>query len=467
MKKKLSVTHFLLYPKGDTMRIKLDIPLTVSEVISAVGGEGSCSGNEKIYYLTTDTRESEPGDLFFALDGNNSSGENYVTHKLCQRLHAVTVKSAENAITVSDTKAALLDLSSYYLGKLERLKHTVAITGSVGKTTTKEFVRVLASGSYITHTSPGNFNNEIGVPLTILSAPKNTEVLICEVGMNHTGEISKISKALSPNVAVITNIGTAHIGNLGSRENIAKAKLEILNGMSKGVLIVPKDEPLVLSYGNKSFSISDKSADYCVSRSEIYESGRFRANHLFNPQGEHFIACLAASFAVCRELSIDFKCLVSRISDISQNNTRQKITKVGEFYVFEDYYNASIESIEADFKLLASCEGYSMRSALLGDMLELGDMSEYIHKRVGELAAYYKLDKLYLFGKYGRYYREGAIFSGFDKSKIFLNEDRTNPSLTKQQILDNVSQNEIILFKGSRNMHLEKILDLFKENKQQ
>lgn len=445
------------------MRITLSIPLSVSEVAGALGSKGWGLRDEKIFFISTDTREAKAGDLFFALSGKLESGENYVTEELCKRLFVVTTKSFANSITVSDTKEALLKLCAFYLGKLKKLKYKVAITGSVGKTTTKEFTRVLTSGSYLTHGSEGNFNNEIGVPLTVFSAPKDTELLITEVGMNHAGEISRISKALSPDIALITNIGTAHIGNLGSRENIAKAKLEILDGMAGGVLIAPKNEPLLLPFADKTFSISDASANLFVTKNEIYEDGRFSAKHEFSLRGEHFLFCLSSALAVSRELNIDFSTLVDRIYRISDDNTRQKITSVGSFYILEDYYNASIESIEADFRLLASYTDYGKRSALLGDILELGDMTEEIHRRVGKLAKDYKLDKLYLFGGFSKHYREGAISSGFDETRIFINEDNDNIDLTKEQIQTNSSPNEIILFKASHAMQLWRIADALKK----
>lgn len=444
------------------MRIKLGVPLRLSEIAGCF--KLPCASDEQIYYISTDTREANSKDLFFALSGKNDSGEKYVDNELCKKMFVVTTKPLESALTVNDTREALLTLSRYYMSRLKNLKYTVAITGSVGKTTTKEFTKMIVSKKYVTHSTKGNFNNEIGVPLTILSAPENTEVIIAEVGMNHFGEISRISKVLNPDISLITNIGTAHIGNLGSRENIARAKLEILDGMKNGTLIVPKDEMLLFPLGDKAFSTSDISADYCVTADSIYENGAPVAKHGFSLVGAHFLICLSAAVAISLCISVEKKLLLSGISDISWENTRQNIKKVGCFYIFEDYYNASLESVEADFKLILSHTNFAKKSALIGDILELGEHRESIHREIGRLAMHYGLDKLYLFGEYCTYISEGAISAGFDKSKIFINNNKSNLELTKKQILDNTDSDEIILFKASRGMHLEKIVDALTHN---
>ena len=448
------------------MRIRLSVKLTIAEICKHINAKTTCDSDDIIEYVTTDSREIENGDLFFALQGKHGNGEEYVTETLCKKAWVITTGSVLGGINVENTGEALLSLAKYYKSKLKSLRYTVAITGSVGKTTTKEFLNILISKKYKVHKTLGNFNNEIGVPISIISAPAETEVLIAEVGMNHPGEISRISRTLTPDIAVITNIGTAHIGNLGSRNAIAEAKLEVLEGMYNGSLIVPSDEPLLKSYADYSFSISDKNASYCITENEIYENETLHTRHNFPLSEEHFLICLAAAVAAARCLSLEYEDITPLISKISYNNTRQKITRINNYYIIEDYYNASLESICSNIRSLAQHKDYSLRSALIGDVLELGALSAQIHRKIGEAAANSNIDKLFIYGKYSPYVQQGALSCGFPPNLIFINEDIDSPEKTAYQIINNVQDNEIILFKASRAMHLENVLELLLLNSQ-
>ncbi|MBQ8321046.1 MAG: UDP-N-acetylmuramoyl-tripeptide--D-alanyl-D-alanine ligase [Clostridia bacterium] len=447
------------------MRIRLDIPLKLSEIKDAICAEGNIT-EDTVSHIVTDSRECFSGDLFIALCGRDDNGEHYVRDAALKGAYIITTQSIDDALTVSDTLLALLELAKYYKSKLKKLKYTVAITGSVGKTTTKEFLKIICDGKYKTHATRGNENNLLGVPLTILCADADTEILILEMGMNHIGEISLLSRCAAPDISVITNIGTAHIGILKSRDNIAKAKLEIKDGMKGGRLILPYGEELLYEQERAHyFSSKSKDADIYI----IYKEGNVTVfdkdgyyTAPFKPTGEHNLECLCAAVLAAEDADISKDIIARQISLISCENTRQTIIPLNKFYILADYYNASYESVRAALDQLLSLEGYTVKSALLGTVLELGDMSEEIHIKIGRYAAKKNLNNLYLYGEYAKSIREGAIDAGYPENKIFINENRDDPRRTALQISRNGTEGEIILFKASNAVRLGKVLEELK-----
>lgn len=445
------------------MRIKLGVNLTLAEIARAVDAKHLSA--EKIEYIATDSREVMPGDLFVAIKGENQDGEGFVPEAEARGGIPFCVGKTKTGICVSNVTDALLMLASYYKKKLTKLEHTVAITGSVGKTTTKEFLKEISSVKYKTHATKGNMNNLLGMPLTLLCAPRDTQVLILEMGMNHSGEISKMSKCVQPNIALITNIGTSHIGNLGSRENIAKAKLEIKDGMKNGRLIIPYAEELVKDVRNaESFSANNISADYYVkkiskSRVEIYEKRGEILSSDFTYAQEHLLSCLACAVAASRKIELSSDDVIRGISSISEHNIRQNIVRTKKIYFLEDCYNASFESVIAAISVMEGLEGYERKSLMLGDILELGTFSEELHRRIGERISPSVFTNLFLYGSHARYIMLGALENGFPINRIFCNlSDNINYSARK--ILDSSVDGEIILLKASRKMKLERIIDI-------
>ena len=227
------------------MRIKTEYPLYISSIAHIL--KANLKFNTKINAITTDSRECEKDDLFFALSGENFDGVDFIDEAKFKGAYTVS-SSKKSDFTVSNTESALLSVASAYK-QIVNPKYTIAVTGSVGKTTVKDFVNSLLSEVMKTHKTEKNFNNIIGLSHTLLSAKKGTDALVCELGMNHRGEIDELSRAIHPDISIITNIGTAHIGNLGSQEEIAKAKLEIENGMHGGKTIIKDDEVLLSEIG--------------------------------------------------------------------------------------------------------------------------------------------------------------------------------------------------------------------------
>ena len=404
------------------MIIDLDSPLTLSEIKTSTGSLTPLTYNAVIRKITTDSREASPSSLFIALNGKKLSGTDFL--RSAKDRGAVTLGASEFAdIPVKNSEEALLALAHHYKKKhLTKIKATVAVTGSVGKTTTREFINKLLCDKHKTHSSYENYNNAIGVPLTVLSAPEDTEILICEVGMNSSGEIDRLSKCIEPDVAVITNIGTAHIGNLGSREKIAEAKLEILSGMSdEATLCVPYGEELLKNKGAKTFSAFTKKADISVIGNdtvEIFSDGIKIGDSGFALSEYHHRECLAA--ALCASLTVgDESEVIAAIPKISNRDVRAKIYKAQGFYILDDCYNASYESINAAMNQLSALSGYSERCVLLGDVLELGEFSEEIHIKIGRLITRFAPSRIYLYGKFAKHTRLGALSMGFSNSDIY------------------------------------------------
>ena len=396
------------------MRIKLGMPLMLSEIADMVGDEKPPFDIE-ITHVSTDTRELFSGDLFIVQPG----GEIYLDDAIKM-----------GAVVLSE-RNFLLEFAGEYIKKLPYILYRIGITGSVGKTTTKEMLKGILQKRFKVHASEGNFNNHIGMPMSILSAPPDTEILVMEMGMNHMGEIKVLSECLRPNIAVITNIGTSHIGNLGSRENISRAKLEILSGMDSGVLFVPYDEPLLSSQPGaiNVYSESRKAMERNIS-----------------------MAISVAEFIGLHQ---------PELLSISIDNIRQKIVFRKNHCFLTDYYNSSYESVLALIESAKEDKQYPNHALVLGDILELGEYCQDIHYRVGKLVRPCDFEHLFLFGEYAEFIHHGALENGFNKDKIFINSNLDRPDITAEQIKANCDKDELILMKASRAVRLERILDYF------
>lgn len=452
------------------MKVKLEIPLTLKEIGAAIGAlyEGE---DREIRGISTDSRETGAEDLFFALTGERDSGEAYVEKVLLRGGAAVCAHRHSGALLVADTEAALLRLAAHYRKKLTALRSVIAVTGSVGKTTTKEFLASLLAQKYRIHATRGNYNNALGVSLTLLSAPKDTEVLICEAGMNHLGELSPISEALSPDLAIITLIGTAHIGNLGSREMIAKAKREILVGMRGGTVLIPHGESYLSDIeGAKTVSTVCAEADFFLmpietrltgSVADLYAGEKRISSVTLPTAGAHLLTPLAFAMAAALTLGLSETEIRRGVSTITSDKTRQNIYKIGRLTILDDAYNASYESVRAAIEMLDLFPP-KKKALLLGDMRELGSMTEELHREIGTLAAWHGISALFLFGVYAPYTARGALLCGFDPAAIFQNTDLSAPERTASDILRTATEETVLLVKGSRGVQMERILDAMK-----
>ncbi len=454
------------------MRIELTAPFSFKDLLKFLNMPLKNDSNNDITIsaISTDSRIIKSGDLFFPLKGENYDGEDYVSDAISRKATVFSSKHTKGTVCVNNVSQALLDTASFYLSKLAKLQKTVAITGSVGKSTTKEFTNKILSSKFRTHATYGNYNNHIGVPHTALSAPRDTEILITELGMNHLGEISSLSKCIHPDIAAITNIGTSHIGNLQNRENIALAKSEIADGMSQGHILVPYDEPLLNKIKNRiTFGYNTHKADFNLikslsadnSYSLLSELGNIN-DIIINTGAEHILVNMLIAIALAKLIGMEDEDIKYAVSQINCKNLCQRFIKLKNYTIFDDSYNASKESIEADLKFLKS-NGYHPIGAFIGDVLELGDMEKEIHRQIGELISKYKIDSLYLYGSCSSFIAEGALSSGFSPSRIFINTDVCDAENSIKQIEENHLPNETILFKASHKLRFDKIADTILE----
>ncbi|MBQ1260965.1 MAG: UDP-N-acetylmuramoyl-tripeptide--D-alanyl-D-alanine ligase, partial [Clostridia bacterium] len=349
------------------MRIKLERALMLSDILNALNVTvTNAQSDAEITHITTSSKECFKGDLFVALVGARHNGNDYVGEVLSLGAYAICARRIEGAYFVEDTALALLKIANLYKNRLKHFKKLIAITGSVGKSSTKELTAELLKGKYKTHRSAGNENNIIGVSYTLLCAPSDTEIIVAEVGMNHKGEIRAISEIISPDISIITNVGTAHIGNLGSREAIAAAKLEILSGMGfHGRLLVDGDEPLLDGYGAISVSSESGECDAFMhvieltserSVCDFYYGESIIYNLSFLPLGKHMLKNLAFAVLISMLLKMNESEIKDAISKISADIFRQKMISVANFSILDDSYNASVEALKSmlDYLMLFS-----------------------------------------------------------------------------------------------------------------
>lgn len=449
------------------MRIKLEIPLTDVDFRSA-----GCIVNHipdgGFRTLVTDSRECLDGDLFVAISGERFDGEIFAGEAKLKGAFILGRKSESADILCNDVRVTLLSLAAIRKMSLKFLKKTIAITGSNGKTTVKEFTRVILSKRFRTHATDGNLNGDIGLALTVLSCPADTEVLIIEMGMRHPGEIHELSVAVHPDIAIITNIGSAHIGHFASPGGIAAAKSEIADGMCGGKILIPCGEKLLSMLPKDrtlTCSVTDPESDFFLMPLEISATGSvfdfyseyaaFNSAFLSAP-GEAALICLCYAVAASLLAGMTAADILSAISMISIDNTRQKFVRISDFALLDDSYNSSPESLEASLKLLSLYRA-TPRGALLGDMLELGTKTEEFHRAAGRKVVRYGVSHLYLYGAYAPFIAAGARDAGMSDEAIFLFGD-SSPSECAEKISEKHCPNEIILVKGSHASGLSDIL---------
>ena len=462
------------------MRIKLDRALSALEISKITQGRFS-NESATVLHLCTDSREVQAGDLFVALRGDRDDGHLYLEDAaskgasilLCEEGRRI-VESIEGAviIRVKSTERALVALAA---AARSRINPTViAITGSVGKTTTKNTVAAVLSTQFRTHKTSGNFNNLLGVCLTLLSMPSDTEILVCELGMNHAREIAELSQLVQPDIAVITNIGRAHIGQLGSREAIAQAKLEILEGCRDGALFLyPGDERLLTPPKDRHLlTISVGRGQECICRydHEVSLHGKIEADFVCNATyyprvcipgiGLHLCSCAAYAIAIGQTLGIPEKKIRKALSSLPEEDMRQHVLNIGEVTVIEDCYNASPESVGAALSaLVATAKETGGRAlALLGDMLELGTETRILHEQVGWACTDTGTDLLFTFGAAAESIAVGAEKKGMASERIFHNPDPSAPDISTMQIASVMQKGDVILIKASRALAAERII---------
>lgn len=418
--------------------------------------------------VCTDTRKIQPGSLFVCLRGERFDGHSFASQAAQLGAAALLVDHPVDAdvpqLVVTDTGKALLQLAGWYRRRFQL--PVVGLTGSVGKTTTKEFIALVLGAKYNTLKTQGNLNNEIGVPQMLFRLEDSHTAAVIEMGMNHFGEISRLTRAVAPTVGLITNIGVSHIENLGSRAGILQAKLEILEGMAPDApLIVNMDNDMLrtVKLGDRpllTFAIDDQSADFTAT--DIAEQGStttFTVHHSTFTQpvtiptvGIHNVYNALAAMAVGYVTGVDPVAAAAALANYVPAGMRQNLVQVGGVQVIEDCYNASPDSMRAALQTLGKLPVHR-RYAVLGAMLELGDYAKEAHTQVGKMAAENGIDGVLAYGADAAYIVEAAKQAGLENARLFDTKEALAQSLAQQ-----VQPGDGVLFKGSRGMHLEDVM---------
>lgn len=450
--------------------------LTISRAAEAMAGVVvGCSGETVIEAVSTDTRTIQEGALFFALRGEQFDGHKFVADAVskgaicCVVDERGEIPQGTPAIVVKDTQIALGALAGAYRKMFEI--PVVGITGSVGKTSTKEMIASVLKQTLDTHCTTGNFNNEIGLPLTVFQLGSNHETMVLEMGMSHFGEISRLTKIARPDLAVITNIGVSHIENLGSQEGILKAKLEILDGLQEdGSVVLNGDDALLwgvkgeldcetLYYGIENgacdlvaknvTAYSDSTTFTCRIQGQEYE-------FLIRVPGIHHVYNALAAILVGLQNRVPLEEIQKGVRNFVPTGLRQTLLEFSDYKVIRDCYNASPDSMRSGLSVLKLTETEGRRVACLGDMLELGDISESAHKSVGQLAFELGVDCLITVGERARGIALGAETSGMKSEQIY---SFANNGELCEKLPELLKKDDVILVKGSRGMHLEEVVD--------
>lgn len=418
-----------------------------------------------------DTRTLKTGDIFVAIVGENRDGHDFVSEAFKQGASAAIVQNnysgnEKNLIRVPDTLKALQDLAHEHLIRMPAKR--VALTGSSGKTTTRELITAVLKaclGEEAVFSSSGNLNNHLGVPLMALQVRPEHQVAIFEMGMNHFGEIARLAEIVRPQVGLITMIGSAHAGNLGGPEGVAKAKAEIFEALGpEDIGIVNADDPrCVREAGSKlkGRKISFGGASWADVRILDYAAPTFSyQNQTASPKfpllGAHNVQNAAGALAVAVALGLDFEKAASGLSTVSSHKGRlmQKNLKNGAILI-DDTYNANPESMEAGLNVLVSFPG-KRYVAVLGDMGELGDLAPNKHHAIGAACAQKGVNLLFACGAHAKHYGEGAFEAGLPpKSFIWAPDSASLGTLAAAQI----EPNDVIWVKGSRFMKMEHAVD--------
>ena len=451
------------------MRCELSVPILVDEVIKYTNAKCiGLDGNRLIRAICTNTRELRDGDIFIALNSEKDSGENYIREAIAKNMPSLSTSGLDGTLYVNDTVSGLLDIANGYMQKLPRLNHTIALTGSVGKTTTKNLLHNIFDKAFNTHSTSGNFNNLIGVPLTVLSAPSETEVLICECGMNARGEISRLSRCLSPSLSIITSVGTAHIGMLGSREEILKAKCEISDGMTDGYLLYPYSVAVDNYPYTLSVSDNDTRADLFFEIIKQDEDGTvftYQGKNIsldkcyFHLPGAHTFNCLTYAISAADLCGVNADIVQSAINNMPRDTLRFKEYKFGGLSVLDDSYNASYESVVAALKMLQARS--SKFDVVFGDILELGNYSEAIHRQIGQAIATSGAERLFIVGRYADYVYKGAREKGMSEDRIYIHYEMDNLDKLGEDIIKFHTKDALLLIKASHRIGLQRLVTYF------
>ncbi|WGX75879.1 UDP-N-acetylmuramoyl-tripeptide--D-alanyl-D-alanine ligase [Paraclostridium bifermentans] len=449
--------------------------LSIKELVIATKGT-LVKGNEsdEIQNIVIDSRKAKSTDAFIAIIGESLDGHKFMQSAyengcktfIKNRSNSIKFESSDiNLIEVEDTTKALGDIANFYKCKFEI--PYIGVTGSVGKTTTKDMIYAAISTKFNTLKNEGNFNNHIGVPLTLFNLNSSHDCAIIEMGMSHFNEIEYLANMVNPKIGVISNIGLSHIENLGSQEGILKAKLEITSNFDESnTLIVNGDDEYLkkickdeLNYDLKTFGFDHNNDIYCTEYSIGEEELRFtcmidnKKEEIYIPTvGKHNIYNAMAAILVGLRLEMDLKDIKEGLKNFKASKMRLDIIKKDNLTIINDAYNASPDSMKAALDILGRYE--KRRVAILGDMFEMGEHSEYGHRLVGGYAIE-NVDVLITIGESSKFISDESIKLGLNSSNVYHFD---NKEIAIEKLSDIINKDDVVLVKASRGMQLENIV---------
>lgn len=436
--------------------------MRINDLVSILKGEiQKPFRNSMIQSFCTDTRNLHKGDAFIALQGTHGDGNDYIKEAIRKKASCIitekdSIQEKIPVIKVESTYDSLFVIASYYKEKYNPFM--IGITGSSGKTTTKELLYTVLSTQYNVLKNEKNYNNHIGVPLTLMNLDERYDIVLAEIGMNHAHEIEKLSKLVEPNLAIITGIGTSHIGNLKSKRNIWKAKMEIVEGMKDGILLVNGDDP----YLKKCKSTEEYNTIHCGYHStyqlipyDVKEELERLTYKLFYQQkeheiilhvtGKHFLIDSLLVIETALLFGIPMEDIVTSLGTYMSLDKRMNIIYQDHFTVIDDCYNASYESYKGVLAFVKQQK--NKKILILGDMLELGTYTKSLHKKLHKQIRKIKGAEVLTLGESMKYLK------GYKVTHFKNKEDMK--SYIEYMDLDNT----LIVIKGARGMHLEEIRD--------
>jgi len=453
--------------------------MKVEDIIKATNGKLLVGKlQENCENFCTDTRKIQKGDVYVGLKGEKFNGNEYYKDALEKGAKVAVISgikiSEEDFKQYNDKTIIEVEDSLEAFGDIARYKRelynipVIQITGSVGKTSTRDIVANVVRTQYKTLQTEGNQNNAVGLPTTLLKL-KDHEAVVVESGMNHLGEIRYLGKIAKPTVAVITNVGTAHIGFLGSRENILKAKLEILENLKPdGYIVINNDNDMLnkwakedTKYKKYTFGIDEKSdvMAYNIKVNENYSTYNVKIDNKeysvkVPVSGVHFVYNSLCAIAVGNLLNIAPENIIKGIETFSLTKNRMEVDKIKDnITVINDAYNASYDSMKAAIEYLQNLPG-NRKIAVLGDMFELGEFAEEIHRKVGIEVITHKVDMLVTVGELANYIADEAEYLGMPKDQVI----RLNTTTEAINYLnDNLEKDDVVLLKAANGMHFAEI----------
>lgn len=475
-------------------------PYSMQDIALSTGGELTENSDPgmTVSRIITDSRTARQGDLFVAISGTKSDGHDFIEDAVrkgcsavCASVRARLPSGEYSAVIVDDTLTAYQKIAYRY--RVDSGYSVIAVTGSVGKTSTREFIASALSSEFSVHRTQDNFNNEIGLPRTLLEAPDGCDFCVVEMAMRAEGQIRELTMTARPDVAVITNIGSAHIGILGSREAIFRAKTEIVEGLTEGGLIVLNcDDDMLRDYSSRirsSYKVAavftgeyrnDIAADILVRGWNVrsgtasmtfdaeitYDSGmiHFLENCSIPCIGAHNISNALLGIAAAVGCGASIQGIRRGFASYLSVGNRQRIIRTGGMTVIDDTYNAGPESMKAAIDMLASEKEGDRHLAVLGGMLELGDFSRKEHIEIGRFCAEKMIDVIFVQMPEAEWFSEGVrSFGSGHVTEVRIYEDR--PALLKG-VEQGCRSGDVILVKGSRGFRMEEITSVLTKRKE-